>query len=64
MKKMNTNTMRNKFAGRTSRIGRNTYRCPWNDFRSSSFYSIAGHVLKHADERGYFDILEWLKYLK
>ena len=53
MKKMNKETMRNEFAGRT-------YYCPWRDYKSSNFWSVYGHAIKCGYRHGLFDVPLWM----
>ena len=53
MKKMNQETMKRQFAGRT-------YFCPWHDYQNSNYWKVYAHTVAHAYRKGWFDVPIWM----
>ena len=41
---------------RSTNGGATVYCCPWNDYRSTSFWKTYGHAIVHAAKKGIFDL--------
>ncbi len=45
----------NTIKTREINAGARVYRCPWGDYRSTSYWAVYGHAVAHAYRKGYFD---------
>ena len=45
---------------RSTNGGATVYICPWNDYRSTSFWKTWGHAIYHAAKKGVFDLPIWM----